>query len=348
MKAVGNRDKKTRKKVLITIELCLSLAVLAGLSTFLYINVMLGKIHYSAGKINSNNNISSGLPSSDSNESSQTENIPQSSSTPISYDKDVFNVLLIGCDARNVSESSRSDSMILLSLNKKSNKIVMTSIMRDIYLDIPGYGGNRVNAAYSYGGAGLLLETIEQNFKIKIDKYVSVNFFTFIDIIDKLGGVNISVSQSELPVLNQYIQEINLLKGLSADDGKLTHAGDNIKLTGKQAMGFSRIRYVGNDDFGRTQRQRTILTQAYDKLKGQNFIQLNSILNALLPDVTTNLTKGELFSLLLSSPAYFNYSLVQDRIPIDKSYSDAYIRGMDVLTIDAEKNISELQSEIYN
>ena len=338
--------KKRNKKTILTLKIVLSILIIACVFVFFYINSMLSKIHYSSGKVNHPNSTSSAV-SSDTDADKLIEDNLKNNKTPIAYDKDVFNVLLIGSDARDTSEPSRSDSMILVSINKKSNKIIMTSIMRDIYLNIPGYENNRINAAYDYGGADLLLKTIQENLKIKINKYISVNFFTFIDIIDKLGGVNISVSQAELPVLNRYIQEINTLKGLSPDNGKLLSSGDNIHLTGKQAMGFSRIRYVGNDDFGRTQRQRTILTQIINKLKGENIIQLNSTLNELLPDVTTNLSKGELFSLILSSPTYFGYTLEQDRIPIDNSYNDVYIRGMDVMTIDFGKNISELQSKIY-
>ena len=256
--------------------------------------------------------------------------------------------LLIGTDNRDdTTVGGRSDSMIIISINQKSKEIVMTSLMRDTYLPIPGHGSNRLNAAYSFGGVALLLQTIQNNFDIKINNYVTVDFYSFIDIIDKLGGVNIDVSDQEVPVLNGYVNEINKLEGLPVNDGTLTKGGNNLLLTGKQALGYSRIRYVGDADFERTERQRTVLTKVFQKLKEQNIIKINSILNLLLPDLTTNMTKGNLTSLVFNSLTYMNYPLEQDRIPIDGSYQNATINSMDVLTIDFAKNIAELKSKIY-
>ncbi|MDR3644859.1 MAG: LCP family protein [Clostridia bacterium] len=352
MKEIKLKPNK-KKRVIIIVFSCLVVVLVVVLIALLYVNGMLGKIHYSPGA-------SSGIVSSEDTTSSK--NSPQtdiaslekqiqdnlkSNSTPLAYDKDVFNVLLIGSDNRADVGGSRSDTMIILSINRKTSRIIMTSLMRDIYLSIPGHSDNRLNAAYAYGGSQLLLQTIQNNFKIKIDKYMSVDFFSFIDIIDKLGGVKITVTDAELPILNSYVTEINLLKGLSPNDGLLLKAGDDLLLTGKQALGYSRIRYVGNADYQRTERQRTVLTKVFTELKGQNIIKQNEILNLLLPDVTTNLSKGELFSLLLSAPAYAKYTLDQDRIPIDGTQHGVVINHMDVLGIDFAKNIAEMQSRIY-
>jgi LCP family protein required for cell wall assembly len=341
-----------KKRIIIIISSCLVLV--SFLSVFLYINGMLGKIHYSNGIFKPSGSVSdddtttsSNSPQSDVDSlESQIEANLKNQSTPIAYDKDVFNILLIGTDTRTGTGPCRSDSMIILSINKKSDKIVMTSILRDIYVNIPGEQDNRINAAYAYGGPDLLIQTIENNFKIKIDRYISVNFMPFVDIIDKLGGVTIDVSDAELPVLNSYVKEINGLKGLPANDGLLLSAGNNLKLTGKQALGYARIRYVGTD-FARTQRQRTILEQVFTKIKSQNIIDQNQILNMFLPDVTTNMSKGELFSFLLDSVSLSKYPVEEDTIPIEGSYKDMVVRSMDVLGIDFDKNINELQSKIY-
>ena len=274
------------------------------------------------------------------------ENI-QKESTVLPYDDDVFNLLLIGSDGRTSSSSSRSDAMILISINKHTKKIVMTSLMRDIYVSIPGYKNNRLNAAFAYGGTKLLLTTIRNNFQIPVDKYVWVDFFDFIDIIDMMGGVNLDVTAEECASMNGYIHEINELLGIDPQHEKLDEGGSNMHLSGKQALAYTRVRYVGNSDFGRTERQRIVLSQLFEKLKGQNIAELYEVLNKLLPDVTTNLTKGELFSLLLSAPIYKNYSFVEYRVPIDGSYKGLTIEGKSVLGIDFDKNIEELKKIIY-
>src|SRR5699024_3160714 len=138
--------------------------------------------------------------------------------------KGVKNILLLGTDERVSGETSRSDAIIVLSINENRKKIVMTSILRDSYVEIPGYGKNRINHAYQMGGAALMIQTIENNFKIPIDSYAKVDFFSFMGIIDKLGGVPITVTQEELGYLNGYIAEINTLQGLPVNDGQLAQA----------------------------------------------------------------------------------------------------------------------------
>ena len=273
------------------------------------------------------------------------ENI-NNNDTPVSKDDDVYNVLLIGTDSRNNNERGRSDSMILVSINKKTEEIHMTSFMRDAYVSIPGKYNNRINAAYAYGGPQLLMDTIEQNFKVKVDKYVRVNFFSFMEVIDAVGGVTITVSDAEVEVMNNYISEINGLLGKNRDDGKLSKGG-TYNLTGKQALGYCRIRYVGNADFQRTQRQRDVLMKVLEKAKTLSISELDNFLDVLLPKLTTNIQSDEIFSLILSSPKYFGYDVYQHRVPADNTFSYMTVRGMSVLGIDFEKNINMIKEEIY-
>lgn len=346
-------EKKKFSKKKIVIGSIIAVVLVCILSVSLYINGMLGEVKFFNGPTKSSyadddTTNANNSPKSDIDKlNSEVEKNLKNKSIPLAYDKDVFNVLLIGTDSRADVGGSRSDSMIILSINRKTQKLVMTSVMRDIYLNIPGHKNSRLNSAFAYGGPQLLMQTIQENFRIKIDKYMSVDFYNFIDVIDKLGGVRISVTSKELPVLNNYINEINALKGLPKDDGILKQAGNNLLLTGKQALGYSRIRYVGNGDYQRTERQRTVLMQVFGKLKGQNIFKLNDVLNTMLPDVTTNLSKGELFTLVLSGPVYSKYTVEQDRIPIDGTDTNLVINHMDVLGIDFTKNIEEMQSRIY-
>ncbi len=270
----------------------------------------------------------------------------ENNSTSIVSDKNVCNILLIGSDTRSKDDRGRSDAMIVVSINKKTKKIVATSILRDIYIKIPGKEkNNRINTAYANGGAKLLMDTIKQNFKIDIDRYVSINFFAFMDVIDSVGGVNINVKQEEIKVMNDYIKGQNILLNDDEDKDIIIEAGE-YNLNGKQALGYARNRYVGTD-FERTARQRRVLEQVFNKVKGLNIIELNDLLNIILPQVTTNLTEGEIFSLILGLPSYGKYSLEQWSIPVHGSYQFLRIRGMDVIGIDFEKNIQEILTRIY-
>lgn len=285
-------------------------------------------------------------PDSSQSDIDDADNAIINNSGGIMSSKGVFNILLIGIDSRQNNSRGRSDSMILISINKKSKKIIATSIMRDSYVQIAGHKNNRINAAFAFGGADLLIDTISQNFKIKIDRYAYINFFSFMDIVDSVGGVTLDVSEKEIPVINGYVKELNRLTNQSEGTDYLTTPG-TLDLNGKQALGYARNRYVGHSDFERTARQRRVLEQIFNKAKKLNVVQLNSLLNKILPDVTTNLTEGELLNYVLSSPTFMKYDVEQFRIPMDNAYKGLRIRGMAVLGLDFEKNVKELQSRIY-
>jgi LCP family protein required for cell wall assembly len=347
------------KKVLIILGILLVAIAATG---FFIINSYLGKIKYDSGTAavepispettideepEDGNNTDSPQAEVDDLEQRIRENL-ENNSTPITYDKDVFNILLIGTDDRKDDHVGRSDSIIIISICKKTSKIIATSLLRDIYLNIPGMSqGHRLNAANVAGGPALLLKTIEENFKIHVDKYVTVNFFSFMKIIDQVGGVTIDISDAEMKVANKYIRQLNKLLELPLEDGVLTEAGEQ-NMNGKQALGYARIRYVGNADFERTDRQRSVMTKVFNKIKELSLLQLSDLLNILLPEVTTNLSKGELFTLILSVPVYSTYTLDSWYVPKEGSFSYLTIRGMSVIGIDFQENISALQKKIYD
>lgn len=269
----------------------------------------------------------------------------EENSLAIKSDKDVINILLIGSDTRTAGKGGRSDAMILVSVNEKTKKIIATSLLRDIYLQIPGVSNNRINAAFAYGGADLLMETIKNNFKIEIDRYVSIDFYAFMKVVDIIGGVNVTVTDKDVPIMNSYIQGLNQLLGRDSELDTIKEAG-NLDINGIQTLAYVRNRYVGTD-FARTTKQREVLEKVFHKVKGSNIIELNKILNVVLPEVTTNLTEGELFSLILKVPAYSKYNLEQFSVPAEGTYNFLRIRGMDVIGIDFEENIAELHDKIY-
>jgi LCP family protein required for cell wall assembly len=260
----------------------------------------------------------------------------------------VTNILLIGTDSRDTStDRGRSDSMMLISLNSSTHKMYLSSFMRDAYVDIPGYGSAKLNAAYSYGGAELLMDTIEYNYKIAIDSYISVSFVGFADIIDAVGGIKVTVSDSEADALNVILQsEVNEIMGDDVNSDLLS-GGGTYTLNGKQALSYSRIRYVGNADFERTERQRNVMEQVVSKLKSMNPVYFTKILGNAVPELTTNMSTPDLYLFSLRIPTMIFYKSEQQQVPADGTWSDATINGESVLQVDFDANIKILEETVF-
>lgn len=262
-------------------------------------------------------------------------------------EEDVVNILLIGSDSRGEGDEGRSDAMILLSVSDRTNKIYMTSLLRDMYVEIPGHKGNRLNAAYSLGGAELLMETIELNLDIKVNRYVMVNFEAFAKLVDAVGGIELELSSQEIEYVNGYLVEYNiLLDRPQGTDNMDTSVSGLVHLNGAQALAYSRNRYLGTD-FGRTERQRKVLSAVIDKAPKALVTHPEELMNGILPNLTTNLTRNEMFQLSMMAPKAFTYEIVQSSVPIAGSYQNATIRGMDVLEVDFEANKQYLKENIY-
>ena len=263
--------------------------------------------------------------------------------------KDVTNILLLGTDSRIAgNRRTRTDSMIILSIDKKNNRLVMTSVLRDTYVKIPGVGNNRLNAAFVYGGPNLLFKTFDTNFDIHLDKYVQVDFFNFVKLVDAVGGVDLKLTNAEINLMNKsYIPQINKLlkKNRNQDLVKINKSG-KYHLNGVQTLAYSRIRYIGTD-FGRTERQRVVIGEIIKKTKTLNVSELNDLADIVLPMISTNLSKGEVMSLLLSAKEYLNYKVVNGRMPIDGSYRYMTIRGASVLGVNFDKNKKYWYNLVY-
>ena len=259
----------------------------------------------------------------------------------------VVNVLLIGNDSRLNGDDGRSDAMILISISDKTKTITMTSFLRDMYVDIPGHDGNRLNAAYSYGGAELLMQTIEQNFDIPVHRYALVNFEAFANLVDAVGGIDLDVTNDEVQLINGYLMEYNQLLGRNLDyDWLDASASGVIHLNGPQALAYSRNRYIGTD-FGRTERQRKVLSEVFKKLPGAMVTNSSEVINGLFPNLTTNLTQSECYKIALGGYKIVGYDMVQQCIPQEGTYSDATIRSMAVLQVDFDANKKFLKQTIY-
>ena len=274
------------------------------------------------------------------------EEIASVSSEPLKQDG-VVNILLIGNDSRENGEDGRSDAMILLSISNKTGKIYMTSLLRDMYVKIPGHDDNRLNAAYSFGGAELLMETVEQNFDIKVDRYVLVNFEAFANLVDAVGGVDLELSSEEIEYVNGYLVEYNmLLDRPQGTDNMDTSVSGMVHLNGPQALAYSRNRYLGTD-FGRTERQRKVLSAVIGKLPKAVVTHPKALIDGLMPNLTTNLTQGECFQLSLMAGKLLSYDIEQASIPLEGTYQNATHRKMAVLEVDFEANKKYLMENIY-
>ena len=261
----------------------------------------------------------------------------------------VSNVLLIGTDSRDLSqERGRSDSMILASINKKTRELTLTSFLRDSYVYIDDeYGYGKLNAAYSYGGAGLLMDTIESNYGVRIDDYILISFAACANVIDAVGGVKLDLTDEEADAVNEIlISEVNELMGDDRNDD-LLDCGGKQKLDGKQALSYSRIRYVGNADFERASRQRTVMTQVLKKA-AVNPVAMARIFVTALPELSTNLSVGKSYGYTLRAPfLLIGYQLKTQQIPADDTFYGDVIDGESVLRVDCDANRQVLKDTVY-
>lgn len=244
----------------------------------------------------------------------------------------VVNIALFGLDRRE-NEPCRTDTIMILSINKDNRKIKLTSLMRDMYVKIPGRKKNRINAAYAYGGPGLAINTINENFDMDIRYYASVDFKGIKSLIDKLGGTDIDLKEGEIPHIN------------SNSEKQIENPGMN-HLDGEQTLAYMRIRYYGNGDYERTERQRRVLTQLYEKVKKTGILKLPELLSTILPHVETNMSNNEIIGLSIQSLS-FGSDIEQYRLPVDGSFSSQRIDGKAVLVPDLEKNTEYLHNFIY-
>lgn len=317
---------------LISLCVLLALILIAGIFATAFAEHLLGQI----GRIDPNKDSrptapessSSGLPS---NFSGSTINPGDISSAAPPSDKvegeGIINIMLVGQDRRpGEIFRTRSDAMILVTFNINKKTVTLTSFMRDLYVTIPGYQSNKMNAAYQYGGMALLKETMLINFGIEVDAFVEVDFNGFENVINAVGGVDITLTKAEAAHLNS-------LYGWDLTAGKQ-------HLDGKQALAYSQNRTTGgNADFGRTERQRKLLTSLFESIKSQSLGQLYNLMYTVLPMVTTNLSNDEIVNYLIDLFPMLSGSTIQNqRIPIDGSYSLVWVGTLDVVLPDLEVN----------
>lgn len=266
--------------------------------------------------------------------------------------KDVTNILLIGVDndyLGGMDQLGNADGILLVSINSKTEQVVLTSFMRDSYVAAAGEDYNtKLTLTYHYGGTPLLINTMEANFGIPIDSYVLVNYINVVDIVDAFGGIDMEMNQSELYYTQQKIENVNYLTAQEAGANSLEGVLPGVvHLNGTQVAALLRIRLDGGNDQGRTQRARQVILKLKEKATNMSFRELNDMANIVLPCVTTNLTQGEIFSLMLNSLSYFKYDMISSRVPYEGSYHYENIYGSSMVVMDYTANKEYLYQSIY-
>lgn len=243
----------------------------------------------------------------------------------------VTNLLLLGIDSDG-SAGSRSDTIIIASINHFKGTLRLCSVLRDCYVEIPGRDATRINHAYGYGGIALARQTVENNFRIKFDGVIAVDMNSLIHIVDALGGVEIELSEAEAEQINTYA-------GGSVGAGVQT-------LNGAQAVYYSRIRKI-DSDFARTGRQRALISAILAKCKGRGAFGLLAESGEIMPYITTTMSKPELSTLALRSLSVLSGEFEQMTIPAEGTYTFKSVRDMSVLDLDLAENVRLLHEFLF-
>ena len=281
-KRVSNKnDKKGKKKrskfKIVLLVLIAILAIIAGV-IYAFIQDKLGKINY----VELNN-----------------EDLGISSNVKEGY----RNIALFAVDSRNIKndDGSRSDGIIILSINEKTKDVKMVSVYRDTYVQVEGHGLTKVTHAYAYGGPTLAINTLNTNLDLNISEFAAVNFDAVATAVDAMGGIEIDIKSDEVSQMNKYIQETAKITGKAA---KTISGPGKYTLNGVQAVTYGRIRKTTGGDYKRTERMRTVLTKTFEKAKKMDLGTLNNIVDQVLPKVQTNIAKGEIVNFATQLGSY--------------------------------------------
>ncbi len=334
--------KKTKTALLRNVAiLVVSLLLVVTGCGFVYTDQLLSKINFVPEPADSQAQTG---PLFDDTQSGAAESAKSGVLGGLYHDDAVTNILLLGADDYQQNDTGRSDSMMLVSVDTRHKKLKVTSFMRDMYVALPGLGSNKLNAAYSLNGGKVkgaegVVSAIEANFGVDINRFVIIDFTAFPTIIDRLGGVTITLTAGEAKLVNQY----------SKDPRHNLKAG-TYNLSGLQARYYARIRDIG-DDYERTQRQRKVFQSIVSKMKTSSLPTILGALSDTLPLVTTNMTKNEVVSMAQNSLTYLNYPVSEHRVPGDGEFQSekVYIgkTKSDVLVPDLDKCRQTLAEFIY-
>ena len=275
--------------------------------------------------------------------------VTETGKEPAKEDQDLITIALLGTDYSKNEEYGNlygaADCTMILGIDKKNNRLKLFSLMRDMYLDLPGgIGKDNLNYTMAYGGPELILKTINTNFNLTVDKFISVSLHTLPEIIDKLGGVEMNITNEELNYINGYIKNIDSENGTNTE--KLTSAGTQT-LNGTQAAAYCRIRYTEGSDYKRGERQRDVLDALFNKFKTASIGDLISIMDDILPLVSTNLTNNEIISIVTTVLGMGIPHIEQASFPSVEKTKTIYT-DMLHLTIDTDEITNDIHNFLYS
>ena len=317
-----------KKKPLAILSVIGVVLLIAAASVWFYMNSMLNKIDREV--LNQEPEILGIKPKASEKIKKAEEAAKIKANIASDANNKITNIALFGIDQED-GNAGRSDAIMILTIDEIHGKIKLSSIMRDSYVNIEGRGMDKINHAYAFGGAKLAINTINANYELNIKDFVTVNFTTLPKIIDSLGGVEITIKDYEVSKLTHV---------------GITEAGSH-NLNGKQALAYSRIRYVGNGDYERTERQRRVLDCVFSKLVKLKPTEIPGAMAELLPMVKTNLSNGDILDLSKTVLDLGLSKIEQKRFPLDKYSSGKMINSVWYLVFDQEATNEQLYSYIF-
>lgn len=255
----------------------------------------------------------------------------------------IANIALFGIDATD-GNVGRSDAIMIATVDKIHNKLKLTSIMRDSYVDIQGHGKDKINHAYAFGGHELALKTLNENFDLNLKDFATVNFSSLPKIIDSIGGIDLGIRNDELQYINNYIGDLNTLNKTNVSN--ITSTGTQ-HVNGTQALAYCRIRYTAGGDGERTERQRIVLSKLFDKFSKISPTKYPSILNELMPMITTSLSSSDILGLAKTVASISESGLEQERFPKDNYSKGEMIHGVYYLTFDKDATVKQIHDYIF-
>lgn len=326
-KTSGQSKKKPKKGLriaLIVVCVLLSLLLVTGITFLVVLEYQLNKINYEDNSATISQEDAASIAADEFEDIDPDNTDPLFNEEDLTFEEDInhegqgshiVNIMLVGQDAREGEGRQRSDSMMLVTFNKKKGTITLTSFMRDQYVQIPGYGATKLCHAYAYGGMDLLNQTLYNHYGIEIDGNLEVDFSGFESIIDYLGGVDIKLTKAEVKYLREaghgYVKE------------GVCH------LNGNTALLYSRLRSI-DTDYNRAERQRNVIMSLIEKYKGLGKTEMLTFISDLLPYLTTNMTKDQIVNYGMDLISTFSNAQVNTlRIPADGTFTGGYVKVSD-------------------
>lgn len=324
-KKVSKKKMKMRRRIFFSVLIVLLLALITG-GTYVY--KLLNKLD--SVELDKTD---LGLPS--------TEELKE-------YDNHnkIKNIALFGVDSSD--GVGRSDAIMIATVDPVHDKLKVTSLMRDTYVNIEGYGYDKLNHAYAFGGPQLAIKTLNQNFGLNIENFATVDFASLPVLIDMVGGMELTITEEEItcdPNLNDYIYWLNQDNGTNS---KAINSPGTYQVDGTQAVAYSRIRYTSGGDYERTQRQRTVLNGIFEKVMNISPTKYLTLIEKMLPYVSTNMTATEILNLGTKVVGIGGGSLEQERFPRDGYCQGDLINGVYYLTFDEEETKKQMQDYLFD